>query len=163
MSGSTKSADQKLQEMEHDLESFLARKGLFDVVEPKASEFVNISRDRLASLPPDELGVIGFELARYAFYLQQVMNMLQTRVNICKEEIRKAVGHKIKEYTAVYGREDKWIAAIAESPHASKWKEIQDKAQFSLDRIAYFPSRLIDLSKTVLELQQTGRRTHGKV
>lgn len=124
---------------------------------------MTMSFQELTSLPPDELGMVGFELARYSYYLQTVISFYQSRVMICRREIEKAVGTRLVDYAHVYGRDEKWIMAIADDEHATAWKRLEDVAHRALRSLEYLPNRLGEMLRAVLELQQSRRRVHGKI
>lgn len=164
MSGTRESPEVKLARMAKDLNENLARKGLILIAKPEVDHYLKMTRDELRSLPPEELEAVDYEIARYAYYLQTVMNDYLTKMNICRGEIEKAVGMNLGQYGNVYGRDEKWIAAIADDEYATAWRELEQKAFRSFQSLEYLPNRLAEITKAVINIQQERRRLgHGKV
>jgi hypothetical protein len=150
-----------LQRMESEIDEFMLRRGVI-VPRSDAKTYLTLTHEELERMSPDEAGVAGYELARYAFYLRSIINFYKRRMKICEGHIRQLVGDKLGRYP-VYGREEKWIAAIADNDLARGWDAIRDKAERVLASIDEYPRDLQQMSRAMLELQQSRRQSHGKI
>jgi hypothetical protein len=151
-----------LRRYEEAISNSLYRQGLIEVVRPEVARYLGMSPPDVAALPPDELGTLAYALAQYAFYLQTLQNRLHTRASICRSRVEALVGHKIADYGHIYGREDKWHAAVAADPSARRWRELQEHAQREHDRLAYLTTRLDRMSQAALQMQSSLRKIHAQ-
>lgn len=162
MSGDQESlAKDTLTKIEDELDNYLKNKGYVRIIKPAVEEYLEMSRSELRSLPTEELGEAAYDLSRYAYYLQGILNDIEAKIYICESQIRRLVGTKLDNYN-VFGIENKWIAAIADNDVARRFQVLKDKAAVLKIKLNYIPKRLEDLSKVVLEIQQT-RRRNGKI
>jgi hypothetical protein len=163
MSGESESVESDLETMERDLAETLARKGLILIPKPEVDEYMHMTYSRLSSLPPGELAMIGVELARYSYYLQTVIGFFLTRMTICRRQIEKRVGHKLVEYVNIYGKDEKWIAAIADDDVASRWKDLEHRAYLLFKNLEYMPNRVNEMMDMITMLEGNRRRLDGKI
>jgi hypothetical protein len=144
----------KLKRMEKELKEKWVRQGVVLIDKPPIDEYMRSSYDDLSRSHPDDLDKISYELARYAYYLQMVISFYHTKMLMCRREIERLVGSKIKNYTKIYGRDDKWMSAIADNAEATIWKTLEDEAYDSWKTLEYLPNRLGEMQKVVLHLQR---------
>lgn len=166
MSGELESLRDKLLQMERETDDFLEKKKLLILeVEIPIEHYLSITYDDLHPLPPDELGEMAFEFFRYAHYVQTELNRFQVRVNICKNAIKRLVGHKLSSYSDRFlGQEEKWIAAIHDNVEAGRWQKLEQHYQLLVDRLSYTVPSLNRMGEAALELQKTKRGLmYGKV
>lgn len=139
MPGEAISPDDKLEQMIDSLANDMVRRGLILIDKPEVDDYMSISQEEMASLPPDELGSLAFSVAQYSYYLQTVLNWLNIRIKMCQKH------------------------AVSDHKNAKRWRELQEVAEQRFDTLYFIPARLQDIMKTALELQQSRRRTHGKI
>jgi hypothetical protein len=139
MAGEGTSPDDKLDQMIASLEEDMVRRGLIIIDKPEVDAYMSISQEEMASLPPDELGSLAFSLSQYSYYIQTMLNWLNVRIKMCQRY------------------------AVSDHKNAKRWRELQEKAEQRFDTLYFIPARIQDIMKAAFELQQSRRRTHGKI
>jgi hypothetical protein len=161
MVGNVKS--EKLDRMEKELRERWERKGTVFISKPEVEDYMHASYEELRMMEPESLDAFGYELARYSYYLQGLIGLYHNRMMMCRREIEKLVGRNIKNYSHIYGRDDKWMSAIADSEEATAWKELEDEAYYSWKILEYLPNRLGEIQKAVLYLQKERKSDGSKI
>lgn len=123
----------------------------------ETEKYLNISQHELKSLTAEECGEAAFILSRFATHIQQAYNKEQSRISWCDNNIKHTICNQITQYKA-NSYEERKLLATRNDEHARKLDDIRTYAQHRADRIAYLPTRIESMVRTLLELQQTKRR-----
>lgn len=135
--------ESRLDRMRRDMDEMLARKGVIQIAKPDVDHYLNITDEEMNSLPPDELGQMAFAFARYAYYIQTVVNNYTARKTICKRMANETVSSDPQE--------------------AREWRKLLHQAEHALEVLAYHTNRLYELSRAASEARQRQGKAYGKI
>lgn len=127
--------------------------------ESELSEYLNMSRDSIEKLTPEDCAQISYRLAQYAFFLQRTLNREIARHNWAEESIKETIADEINNYKG-YGFLEKSLQAIKHNDKASSLNKIKKYAQQRMDRLSYLANSVKNLSDIILSVQRT-KVKHG--
>jgi flagellin-specific chaperone FliS len=156
-------AQQKIDEFTVQLEAYLDKKAIPRPKSRKIDDYLNMTRHELGMMSDEDVGEIAVEISCYAYYMQDIINQQLAKAEKCRTEIERLVGPLLSNYKDCYGKEEKWIAAINDNIHATRFRKIEDNSRIAVTRMSYLSARLDTLAKSLLELQATKRRRNGKI
>lgn len=163
MPGNDKSAAHKAKAFQAKIDEYRQKISVPTPLPRHIDHYINMPRSELGNLSEDDLKEIAFEIETYALYIQDKVNRHKMMVEHCRHNIFKTIGSDIRGYKDIYGQDAQWYAAIMDNEHAREWKEIEVNNQAIVTDLAYLATGLDRIARTVAELQQSKRRTYGKV
>lgn len=122
--------------------------------EDELSSYLNMNRDTLEKLSPEDCAQISYRLAQYAFFLQRTVNREIARHNWADESIKETIADDINNYKG-YGFLEKSLQAIKHNDKASNINRIKKYAQQRIDRLSYLANNVKNLSDIILSIQRT--------
>lgn len=123
------------------------------------SNYLNMNRDAIEKLGPEDCAQISYRLAQYAFFLQRTLNREIARHNWAEENIKDAIADEINNYKG-YGFLEKSLQAIKHNDKATALNKIKRYAQQRMDRLSYLANSVKNLSDILLSVQRT-KVKHG--
>ena len=155
-----KKVNQRLEDLERVLLEFEKGVGLSIEQSPDASNALNLKKEQLSKMSPDECGELAYALAQQSAYLQKEINKYSQRIHWANTNIDSMICSQVDNYGSRYTTYDnRRMLAINDNEYTMKLYEISVQSQRVVDRLAYLPSKISYMSKTLLELQQTKRRS----
>jgi hypothetical protein len=125
----------------------------------KINGYLALTADEIRKLSDTDLAGITVELSRHAYLVQDRIAAERTKVDICQANLNSIVGHLISEYTEVWGRDDKWAAAIHDNDAAREYKKYLVRCQAIVTRMDGLVTRLDSMIRQLNELLK--RRNAG--
>jgi hypothetical protein len=87
------------------------------------------------------------------------VNREQARVRWAEEAVKRIIANKLRGAGSTYcSYEERKLLAIRNDDAALKVDGLRIKAQLRIDRISYMATRVENVAKALLDLQQTKRR-----
>lgn len=123
------------------------------------SNYLNMNRDAIEKLGPEDCAQIAYRLAQYAFFLQRTLNREIARHNWAEENIKETIADEINNYKG-YGYMEKSLQAIKHNDKASSLQKIKKYAQQRMDRLSYLAGSVKNMSDILLSIQRT-KVKHG--
>lgn len=127
--------------------------------EDELNNYLNMNRDTIEKLTPEDCAQISYRLAQYSFFLQRTLNREIARHNWAEESTKEAIADEINNYKG-YGFLEKSLQAIKHNDKASSLNKIKKYAQQRMDRLSYLANSVKNLSDIMLSVQRT-KVKHG--
>jgi hypothetical protein len=127
--------------------------------EEELSEYLNMDRNVVEKLSPEDCAQISYRLAQYSFFLQRTLNREIARHNWAEETIKETIADEINNYKG-YGYLEKSLQAIKHNDKATALQKIQKYAKQRMDRLSYLANGVKNLSDIILSIQRT-KVKHG--
>lgn len=127
--------------------------------EAELGTYLNMGRDSIEKLSPEDCAQISYRLAQYAFFLQRTLNREIARHNWAEESIKETIADDINNYKG-YGFLEKSLQAIKHNEKALSLSKIKRYAQQRMDRLSYLANNVKNLSDIILSVQKT-KVKHG--
>jgi hypothetical protein len=127
--------------------------------ENELGDYLNMDRDRIEKLTPEDCAQISYRLGQYAFFLQRTLNRETARHNWAEENIKETIADELNNYKG-YGFLEKSLQAIKHNDKATALSKIKRYAQQRMDRLSYLASSVKNLSDIMLSVQRT-KVKHG--
>lgn len=158
MDGTVEYAMQHMEKVTKALNDYELSKGL-PLIQPnnEAEKYLNISREEMRKMYPDECGEASALLAQFAFHIQRACNEELARMNWAEDVIKRTIANELSQYRAA-SYEERKLQAIQGNDYAFKLDQIRTWAKARYDRISYLPSKIEFLAQTFRDLQQMKRR-----
>jgi len=150
--------DDILDEYEHSI-GLGKYSEVHNFTEGELSSYLNMNRDSIEKLTPEDCAQISYRLAQYAFYLQRTLNREIARHNWAEETIKETIADEINNYKG-YGFVEKSLQAIKHNDRALSLSKIKRYAQQRMDRLSYLANTVKNLSDIILSVQKT-KVKHG--
>jgi len=155
-----KKVNQKLEDLERVLAEFEKSVGVSIDQNPDVSYALNLSRDQLSKMSPDDCGELAYVLSQQSAYLQKEINKYNQRIQWANTNIDSMICSQVDNYGSRYTTYDnRRMLAVKDNEYTMKLYEIAVQSQRVVDRLAYLPGKISYMSKTLIELQQTKRRS----
>ena len=127
--------------------------------EEELGGYLNMNRDTIEKLTPEDCAQISYRLAQYAFFLQRTVNREIARHNWADETIKEVIADEINNYKG-YGFVEKSLQAIKHNDKATSLNKIKKYAKQRMDRLSYLANSVKNLSDIILSVQKT-KVKHG--
>lgn len=127
--------------------------------EKELGGYLDMSRDVVEKLSPEDCAQISYRLAQYSFFLQRTLNREIARHNWAEETIKETIADEINNYKG-YGYLEKSLQAIKHNDKATALQKIQKYAKQRMDRLSYLANGVKNLSDIILSIQRT-KVKHG--
>ena len=118
------------------------------------NSYLNMTRDEIEKLGPEDCAQISYRLSQFGFYLQRSLNREIARHNWSEESIKEAIADEINNYKG-YGYIEKSLQAIKHNDKASALNNIKKYAKQRMDRLSYLANSIKNLSDILLSIQKT--------
>lgn len=152
--------DNKLADLERVLDEFEKGLGLSIEQNPDISYALNLKREQLSKLSPEECGELAYVLAQQSTSLQKEINKYSQRVSWANTNIDSMICSHIDNYGGRFTTYDnRRMLAIKDNEYTMKLYEVLVQSQRIIDRLSYLPAKISYMSRTLIELQQTKRRS----
>jgi hypothetical protein len=147
-----------IEKLDSALDGFEQKVGLPDY-EPdnEVHRYLNMKRNELEKLTPDECGEAAFLLRKFAFHLQRAYGRETARVKFLDRQIRKTVASEVSQYRAPSADERRDLA-IKGNEHARELARHRDFHEAKMDRLAFLSNCVGQMAGSLDELQATKRR-----
>lgn len=162
MSGESESqgnkAEDRLAEVNRILEDYLKARGLVARPNPEVEQILNLTKDDLDKLSPEDCGSMAYILSQTAYNIQVELNMHNMRIRWATKNLDYIAAPYLNNYGDKYTpypvRRDLFIR---ENSMGQALFKISTMAQQYVDVLDNLANRLYMMTKTLLELQQTKR------
>lgn len=127
--------------------------------EQELNTYLNMNRDEIEKLSPEDCAQISYRLAQFSFHLQRTINRENARYNWAEETLKETIADDINNYKG-YGYLEKSSQAIKHNEKASALNKIKKYAKQRSDRLTYLATSTKNLSDIILAIQKT-KVKHG--
>jgi len=163
MSGDAKSAKDRLKEFEALLNEYTQKIGTYGIVYPQdVTIILQLTKDHLRGMSPEDLGEDAFILSQYGLYLQKEKNRHSIRVDWANGELDLLIAREAGNYGMDGGKSFikyellRSRIVIADSA-AQALYQIVKHARARVTEIDQMSYQMNIMSKALIELQQTKR------
>ncbi len=119
--------------------------------------YLNMKRNEIEKLSPEDCAQISYRLAQYSFYLQREFNREQARTVWADNELKLIVMPQISQYGQYTKFEVAYHSVIKENEAAQNLYKIKTIAIQRVARLTYLASSLKHLSDIMLANQRAKR------
>jgi hypothetical protein len=161
-----KTAKEELQSWDKILDDYEASIGISRYVstsdslpETELNQYLNMDRNVLEKLSPEDCAQISYRLGQYSFHVQRTLNREIARHNWAEEAIKDTIADEINNYKG-YGFLEKSIQAIKHNDKAEALNNIKKFAKQRSDRLSFLANSIKNLSDIMLSIQRN-KVKHG--
>jgi len=124
------------------------------VPQSELTQYLEMNRDELSKLDPEDCNEIAYRLGQYSFYLQRQSNKEKARELWAKAEIDRCVHDKLNDYKQ-FGNEYRILSIAKENTYVESLVKIQNKAKQRSARLEYIGGSVKNLSDTLKDSART--------
>jgi hypothetical protein len=119
--------------------------------------YLEMSRDNLEKVSPEEIVNIVYILQQYCFHLQRLINREHARHNWAEAWLQRLGGEKVGNYTG-YSYQERLSQAIHEYDYLQKLFSIKLQTKERIDRLSFLPNRLTEMGNSLIEMCKARKR-----
>lgn len=116
-------------------------------------EYLNMSRDVIEKLNPEDCAQISYRLGQVAFHIQRTLNREIARHNWAEDSVKLVIAEELGNYKG-YGYIEKFYQAVKNNEKASSLYKIQKYAKQRMDRLGYLSNSIKNLSDIIISIQR---------
>lgn len=158
------SAKEQLEKIDAVLDEYEASLGIPAFTntfhDDSAKNYLQLSRDQIEKLTPDQCAEAALLLASLSFHLQRSYNREIARVNWADQTLKTLVAGREQQYRGSW--DSQFHQAINEDDHTRKIANIKRYAQQRADRVTYLSSSIKNISDIFLSVQRAKAFKHGQ-
>lgn len=117
------------------------------------NDYLQMSRDQLEKLTPEDCAQISYRLGQFSFHIQRTINRELARHNWADETIKEVISDEVNNYKG-YGYIEKSYQAIKHNEKAQSLNKIKKYAKQRSDRLSYLANGIKNLSDILLSIQK---------
>ena len=121
--------------------------------ESEFNDYLNMSRDEIEKLTPEDCGAVALRLNQFSFYTQRTINREQARYDWAEDTIKNIIADEINNYKG-YGYIEKAAQAIKHNDRANSLEKIKKYAKQRINRLSYLANAINNMSNTLLNIQK---------
>lgn len=152
-----KTSKEELEYWDKILDEYENSIGIPNVHNPENSkeldEYLNMSRDVLEKLNPEDCFQIAYRLGQTAFHIQRVLNREIARHNWAEDSVKLVVAEELNNYKG-YGYVEKFYQAVKYNDKAQTLHKIQKYAKQRMDRLGYLSNSIKNLSDIIIAIHR---------
>jgi hypothetical protein len=154
------SQENSIDKLMESLDRFLDDRHIFSVnVDNNLEDLLDVDRDALKTMSFEECGENAVLLAKYAYYIQRLVNKETAAIHLIEASLDSIVGKYFGSYKG-----SKWVSKdevrlriISDNDAAKEYNRLRVLAQARIDELSYLANRVQFMSQTFLDLQQSKR------
>jgi len=124
-----------------------------------AKKYLQLTRDQIEKLTPDQCSEAALLLSGLAFHLQRSYNREIARINWADKILKSTISGKEQSYRGSW--DSQFNQAVKEDGYATKIADIKRYAQQRADRLTYLSSSIKGMSDIFLSVQRSKVLKHG--
>lgn len=117
------------------------------------SEYLSMSRHQIESLTPEVAARISHEITIASFHIQKTINRNTARLNWCKHSLGEILGICARDYSRIFGWEEKRLTIIADNSVAGKLNHRIMEYQGRVDSLNNLTLSLKDIASSCKNIQ----------
>tara|TARA_R110002020_G_scaffold278233_1_gene493675 strand:- start:410 stop:901 length:492 start_codon:yes stop_codon:yes gene_type:complete len=158
------SPKERLEKLDEILDSYEIELGIpqyrKEFYDDSSQQYLELSRDQIEKLTPDNCAEAALLLASLSFHLQRSYNRELARVNWADHILRSSLAGREQQYKGSW--ESQFNQAVKEDTYATKVQQIKRYAQHRSDRLTYLASSVKNISDIFLSVQKAKAFKHGQ-
>jgi hypothetical protein len=124
-----------------------------NINENEFNDYLNMSRDEIEKLTPEDCGAIALRLNQFSFYTQRTINREQSRHDWAEDTLKNVIADEINNYKG-YGYIEKAAQAIKHNDRAQSLEKIKRYAKQRINRLSYLANSINNMSNTLINIQK---------
>ena len=156
-------AKQQLDKIDNVLDEYESSLGLpkfsNEFHDDTAKKYLQLSRDQIEKLTPEQCSEAALLLSSLAFHIQRNYNREIARINWATKTLKKCVAGREQSYKGSW--ESQFDQAVKEDGYTSKIADIQRYAQQRADRLTYLSSSIKNVSDIFINVQKSKAFKYG--
>lgn len=157
-------AKEQLEKLDTILDEYEASLGIpkfcDDFHDDSAKQYLQLSRNEIEKLTPEQCSEAALLLASLSFHLQRSYNREIARVNWAASKLKRTVSGKEGQYSGSW--DSQYYQAIKGDGYMCKLDNIRAYAQQRADRITYLSSSIKNISDIFLSVQRAKALKYGQ-
>ena len=151
-------AKDKLANVEKVMSDYLSGKGILKLTSRNEAEiYLNMPRDQMRKLLPEECSEAAVILTQYGAFLQDCYNTELSRVNWAEAEIKRTIATEVKQYNSPAADERRTLA-INGNEYAQALDKLKTWAQAGVDKLSFMSNRVETVARAYIALAQIRRK-----
>ena len=130
-----------------------------DFHDDAAKQYLQLSRDQIEKLTPEQCSEAALLLASLSFHLQRSYNREVARINWADRTLKVCIAGREQSYKGSW--ESQFNQAVKEDTYTSKISDIKRYAQQRADRTNYLSSSIKNISDIFLNVQRAKATKYG--
>jgi hypothetical protein len=123
------------------------------IEEAEFNRYLNMSRDEIEKLTPEDCGAIALRLNQFSFHTQRTINREQSRYDWSEDTIKNIIADEINNYKG-YGYVEKAAQAIKHNDRAQSLEKIKKYAKQRINRLSYLANSINNMANTLINIQK---------
>tara|TARA_Y100000310_G_scaffold331052_1_gene403932 strand:+ start:16 stop:504 length:489 start_codon:yes stop_codon:yes gene_type:complete len=157
------SAKEQLEKLDSVLDEYESSLGIpvfnSDFYDDTAKNYLQLSRNQIEKLTPEQCAEAALLLASLSFHLQRSYNREIARVNWADQVLKSAVAGREQQYRGSW--ESQFNQAVGEDSYTRKVLTIKRYAQQRADRVNYLSSSVKNIGDIFLSVQRSKAFKNG--
>tara|TARA_B100000809_G_scaffold43298_1_gene37592 strand:+ start:743 stop:1231 length:489 start_codon:yes stop_codon:yes gene_type:complete len=130
-----------------------------DFHDNSAKQYLQLSRNQIEKLTPEQCSEAAMLLASLSFHLQRSYNREVARINWADRTLKVCIAGREQSYKGSW--ESQFNQAVKEDTYTSKISDIKRYAQQRADRTNYLSSSIKNISDIFLNVQRAKATKYG--
>jgi hypothetical protein len=122
--------------------------------------YLEYSKDELKQLTVEDCATTQYQLTKFAFQLQRLLNRETQRVQWCDSELNRLIGKVWNDYKA-YKLEEKIICFINDDSYAERVFKIREYAHYRVTRLNFIALSIKDFGENLRNIQKIKEREYN--
>ena len=157
-------AKERLEKLDEILDSYEIDLGIpkytKEFYDESTQQYLELSRDQIEKLTPENCAEAALLLASLSFHLQRSYNRELARVNWATQILKTTLSGREQQYKGSW--ESQFNQAVKEDSYATKIEQIKRYAQHRADRLTYLAYSVKNISDIFLSVQKAKAFKHGQ-
>ena len=156
-------AKEQLDKLDSVLDEYESSLGLpkfsYEFHDDTAKKYLQLSRDQIEKLTPEQCGEAALLLSSLAFHVQRSYNREIARINWADRTLKTTLAGREQAYKGSW--ESQFNQAVKEDGYAKKIDDIKRYAQQRADRLTYLSSSMKNMCDIFLSAQRSKVTKYG--
>lgn len=127
----------------------------------RSCEYLELTRDSVKKMAPEECAEIAVDLSSYAIYVQRELSREISYLHWVESKINAAVAPYLNEVQGYMSFDQRKMVCILQDEYTKQLEDLRVTLQVKVDALSQLPFQINQLVKTLMEVQNNKRYSKG--
>lgn len=127
----------------------------------RVCEYLELTRESLKKLSPEDCAEIAVDLSSYAIYVQRELSREISYLNWVESKLNLAVAPYLNNIQGYYSSDQRRSMAVMEDEYARQLENLRITLKVKVDALSQIPFQINQLVRTLLEVYNTKKYQRG--